>query len=71
MDNGVLIIGELLIFSGHILIAWAAIAVHHRVRHERKIDKKVFQVMRREGYLGYIGIALLSLGFLIKFIDYF
>lgn len=46
-----------------------AIAVHHRVRHEHKVDEKVFKLMRKENRLGKIGIALIIAGLGLRLIS--
>lgn len=60
------IIGDFIGVLGEILVGWTAIAVHHRFRHEHKIDEKVFKVMRQENILGYAGIGLILIGFIIR-----
>jgi hypothetical protein len=53
-------------FSGTLMIAFTALRVHHRVLREHKIDKDVFRVMRREQYIGIIGAAMVTTGFLLN-----
>jgi len=50
---------------GTLLIAWAALRVHHRVLNEHKIDNKVFRIMRREQRLGILGIFFVTAGYLV------
>lgn len=50
---------------GKILVSFTAIMVHHRVAREHKIDKEVFEEMRRERNLGLLGIVLMIVGYLI------
>ncbi len=59
-------IGDFIEISGKLLVAWTAIMVHHRFRHEHKIDEAVFKIMRWEGKLGVIGIVMIVGGFIIR-----
>jgi len=64
MDSQTLqIIGDSLDFFGTLLIAYAALSVHHRFRHEHKVDDEVFNAMRTEIKLGFVGIGLITVGF--------
>lgn len=51
---------------GKIMVAYTAIAVHHRVWKEHKIDKKVFATMKNEQVIGIIGIILIVIGYLLQ-----
>lgn len=51
---------------GKIMVAFTAIMVHHRFRKEHKIDERVFKSMRREQFIGIIGIALIVFGFFLQ-----
>ena len=51
---------------GKILIAYTAIAVHQRVAQEQKIDKRVFQEMKRERNVAFWGIAFISIGYVMQ-----
>lgn len=64
-------IGFLIDLLGKVLVAWAALAVHHRVRQEHKIDKKVFHAMRREHVFGIIGLLMIVVGSYIEYIARF
>ena len=59
-------IGFTLDVVGTIMVAFTALAVHHRVRKEHKIDAKVFRIMRREQVIGIAGITLIILGYLLQ-----
>tara|TARA_Y100000310_G_scaffold344267_2_gene456109 strand:- start:5492 stop:5701 length:210 start_codon:yes stop_codon:yes gene_type:complete len=59
-------LGFTLDVMGKIMVAYTAIAVHHRFRKEHKIDERVFLAMRREQILGIAGIALIILGYLLQ-----
>ena len=48
---------------GTLLIAYAALSVHHRFRHEHKVDESIFKAMRREQRLALIGASLLVIGY--------
>ena len=51
---------------GKVMVAFTAIMVHHRFRKEHKIDERVFKSMRREQFIGIIGIALIVFGFFLQ-----
>ena len=60
------LIGFTLDVIGKIMVAFTAIMVHHRFRKEHKIDERVFKSMRREQFIGIIGIALIVFGFFLQ-----
>ena len=49
---------------GTLMIAFAALKVHHRVLNEHKIDKEVFSSMRREQVIGLLGVFFILAGFI-------
>ncbi len=51
---------------GKLLVAYTAIAVHHRFLKEHKIDAAVFRIMRREQYVGIVGVILILAGFCLQ-----
>jgi hypothetical protein len=51
---------------GTLLIAWAALSVHHRVLNEHKIDAKVFRTMSVEQKLGGLGILMITIAYLLN-----
>lgn len=63
MDIDILV--KLLDLIGTVLVAWAALSVHHRFLKEHKVDNRVFRVMRFEQKLGLLGVCLIILAFLI------
>ena len=62
----VLLIGDGFDLFGTLLIAYAALSVHHRFRHEHKVDNEVFKAMRTEIKLGLLGVVLIVIGFGFK-----
>ena len=50
--------------TGTLLIAWAALRVHHRVLNEHKVDDRVFRIMRKEQKLGILGMVFVASGYL-------
>jgi hypothetical protein len=56
---------------GTLMIAYAALRVHHRVLNEHKIDGKVFSIMKREQTVGKIGVAMVLIGFTFEIMAYF
>ncbi|HIA91648.1 TPA: hypothetical protein EYO12_00845 [Candidatus Saccharibacteria bacterium] len=56
-------LGMLAELSGTVSIAYAALSVHHRFRHEHKVDEEVFSAMSQEMRVGVLGICLILVGF--------
>lgn len=59
-------IGFTLDVIGKVMVAYAAIKVHHRFWQEHKVDEFVFKAMKREQIIGIIGIILIIAGFLLQ-----
>lgn len=55
----IVVIAKTIDVIGKLLIAYAAIRVHHRFWKEHKVDEKVFAVMRIEQKLGILGVILI------------
>lgn len=53
---------------GTLMIAFAALRVHHRVLNEHKVDEKVFADMQREQLVGLVGVCLVICGFIVDFV---
>jgi len=51
---------------GTLLIAWAALRVHHRVLNEHKVSSRVFRIMRIEQRLGIVGMVFVFAGYLLN-----
>jgi len=51
---------------GKLLVAYAALAVHHRFLNEHKIDRSVFKTMKIESRWGVVGIALIIVGYFLE-----
>lgn len=60
------LLGHTLDVVGKVMVAYTAIRVHHRVWVEHKIDRKVFSEMKREQRIGFLGIVLIILGYLLE-----
>jgi len=60
--------GLILKDTGTIMVAYMALRVHHRVRQEHNISKKVATIMGLEQKLGVLGIVLIVLGFILQVI---
>ena len=60
---------EILDMAGTILIAYMAIRVHVVVQKEHKIDNRVFKAMKREQYLGILGIFFILAAFVLKIVS--
>lgn len=61
-----LLVSSILETVGAILVGYAAIRVHHRIRLEHRIDKEVLQTVKHEEIIGTIGIVCLIVGFLLE-----
>lgn len=62
-------ISDIFTLTGEIIIAYAVIAVHDRMREEHKIDAAVYRTMRRERGFVVAGIVLLFIGFGLRMIE--
>jgi hypothetical protein len=51
---------------GTLLIAYAALSVHHRFLREHKVDEKVFTTMRVEQMFGLLGVFLTITGYFLE-----
>lgn len=60
------LLGMVAELSGTISIAYAALSVHHRFRHEHKVDEEVFNAMSAEMRIGILGIFLIICGFIAQ-----
>jgi len=54
---------------GTLLIAWAALRVHHRVLNEHAISRLVFRTMRIEQYLGILGMVFVFVGYFLEIVQ--
>lgn len=59
-------IGFSLSTIGDLIIAYVALSVHKHILKERKIDMDVLAYMKKERVIGYIGIALILIGYLLE-----
>lgn len=50
---------------GTLMIAFAALRVHHRVLHEHDIDTDVFKAMKLEQRVGVFGAFMVVISFII------
>ncbi|MBU0648399.1 hypothetical protein KJ855_04440 [Patescibacteria group bacterium] len=60
------LIGLTLDVVGTLLIAFAAIMVHHRVLYEHQIDREVENTMKREQIVAKLGVALVIIGYVLQ-----
>jgi len=60
------LLGLTLDVIGKIMVAFAALKVHHRFWKERRVDESVFKAMKREQIIGVAGIILIIIGFLLQ-----
>lgn len=61
-----LLMGLTLHTIGAVLIAYTALGVHFRFWREHKLDEQVFSEMKKERFLGFMGIALIIVGYLMQ-----
>lgn len=50
---------------GKIMIAYTALSVHSHVSKEHKMDRVVFKAMKREKVIGFAGIILMVVGYIL------
>jgi hypothetical protein len=50
---------------GGLMVAYAALRVHHRFLNEHKVDENVFSAMKREQKLAVGGAVLLVVGYIL------
>lgn len=62
-------IGHTMEVLGTLMIAFAALRVHHRVLNEHKIDDKVLRAMKRERAFGVIGVLLVIFGYIAQLLS--
>lgn len=62
----IIFLSESLDLVGTLLIAYAALKVHYRVKKEHSIDEKVLSEMNLEMSLGILGMVLITVSYLIK-----
>jgi hypothetical protein len=60
-----LLLPKLLNTVGTLLIAYAALRVHHRVLNDQKVDRSVLKEMRREQVAGIFGTILIVVSFFL------
>jgi len=60
-----LLLPKLLNTVGTLLIAYAALRVHHRVLNDQKVDRSVLKEMRREQVAGIFGTILIIVSFFL------
>jgi hypothetical protein len=65
------ILGDTFELVGALMIAYAAMRVNFRFRHEHKVDERVFAEMTREHRVALLGIALLVLGYCLHLLGNF
>lgn len=51
---------------GTLLIAWAALSVHHKVLNDHKISKNVYLKMKVEQFLGILGMIFIIVGYILN-----
>ncbi|MCI5108510.1 MAG: hypothetical protein MRY49_01535 [Candidatus Pacebacteria bacterium] len=54
--------------AGTLLIAWAALRVHHRFLNEHRVDEKVLSTMKIEQRFGILGMTLVIIGYILTVI---
>ena len=54
--------------AGTLMVAFAALRVHHRVLYEHRIDNKVFAEMKLEQWVGLVGVIIIITSAVIKLV---
>ena len=65
-----IIIADSLEFIGGLMIAFAALRVHHRFLNEHQVDDQVFISMKIEQKIGIFGVIFLTAGFFLHLWDH-
>lgn len=60
------LVGFTLDVLGKVLLGVTVLLAHRRIVQEHRIDKEVLTEMRREQFLGLLGIVLIIIGFLLQ-----
>jgi len=60
------IIGMIIQFIGTMMIAYTALSVHIRVSEDKGITENAVLRIKTERIFGYLGILLLTIGFIIQ-----
>lgn len=61
-----LTIGLAIEFLGNALLAVSILLVHHKIEEEHKIDRAVLRTMRKEQWLAFLGLVLMTIGFALE-----
>lgn len=61
-------IGLTLQTAGTLCIGFATLMVHHRVASQALIDRSVARVMNNERKIGFAGLALVFIGYILQII---
>jgi hypothetical protein len=56
-------------FVGKFLLGVTVLLVHLSIEKERKIDKPVLRVMKREMIVGVLGLVFITAGFIMHMLD--
>lgn len=62
------ILGSTLDMLGKVMVSFTVLRVHFRFWKEHRVDEKVFSEMKKERFIGMIGIGLMILGYVIELI---
>ena len=63
------VVGMVFELFGTIFIAVAALSVHHRFLNEHRVDGKVLSSMKIEQKVGFSGIFMITIGFLLQVLE--
>ncbi len=59
-------LSELFTLAGNIIVAYAVLSLHDRIREEQKVDDNTYHAMARERYIIILGIAMVFAGFALS-----
>lgn len=62
------ILGSTLDMLGKVMVSFTVLRVHFRFWKEHRVDEKVFSEMKKERFIGMIGIGFMILGYVIELI---
>ena len=62
----IIITGFTIDVIGKIMIAYTAITVHRRFFKEHRVDERVFRAMKREQWVGIVGVIFIIAGYFMQ-----
>ena len=69
-EINILVIGTTLDFIGTIMLGYTVLAVHWHIVKEHRLDQDVFRAIKKERIIGFSGLLLIAIGFLLQVYSY-